>query len=232
MKKLVALLLSVVCLCSLCSCSGKTEDTFTTSQRNVIITREDLEKQVLTGKLDTATFATGSSFDTVKKHFLDLVDSYKNIPGQPAEHVTLIGENEERYEFRMGYIFSYIIYQDQQYYFVNGKESQGVAAVVSKAKDGAFGFKVGNCPEEDIINSLGKADFTDVPEPNSYNICVPNNSPAKRLTYMFENYRLDFMLADYGDGLGYTLSAVILTDTNIYSDYTTTPASPTESTIG
>ena len=186
----------------------------------------------MTGKLDTATFATGSSLDSVKNHFLDLIDSYNDVKGQPTEHVTLIGANEERYEFRMGYIFSHIIYQDQQYYFVNGKESQGAAAVVSKGKDGAFGFKVGNCPEEDIINSLGEADFTDVPEANSNNICVPNNSPAKRLTYMFENYRLDFMLADYSDGLGFTLSAVILTDTNIYSGYTSVADSPTESTIG
>lgn len=232
MKKLITLVLCVICICSLCSCSGKTNTTLTTSKRNVIITREDLEKHILKGKIDTVTFATGSSFDTVKKHFLDLVDSYKNIPGQPAEHVTLIGENEERYEFRMGYIFSHIIYQDQQYYFVNGKESLGVAAVVSKGKDGAFGFKVGNCPEEDIINSLGKADYTDVPEANSNNICVPNNCPAKRLTYMFENYRLDFMMADYGDGLGYNLFAVILTDTDIYSEYTTALESSTESTVG
>ncbi len=232
MKKILSLLLCVCFICSLCSCSSKNTTVFTTSKRNVIISREDLQKQVLNGKIDTAAFATGSSLDDVKTHFLDLIDSYKDIEGQPSEHVTLIGENEERYEFRMGYIFSYIIYQDQQYYFVNGDESKGVAAVVSKSKDGAFGFKVGNCPEEDIINSLGEADFTDVPEPNSYNICVPNNSPAKRLTYMFENYRLDFMLADFGDGLGYNLFAVILTDTNIYSDYTTTPASPTESSIG
>ncbi len=239
MKKVISVLLILVVLLSLGSCDWfKNEETQeeivipTTSKRNVIISKEDLAAQVNEGKVDGAQFALGASIDEVKEFFFDKVRPWtvtvtssvveaegtsvvvtETSPYENPQLVTAIGEKEDMYKYQVGNSLTSVYYDGEQYFFVNGNESAGAAIVVCNIS--AYGFKTGNCLEEDVIASIGEPDARDVPDLSQLFFCLGSPVNPTRLTYNFDNKRLDFVFSDGN------LLVVTLTNTDVYSGFST-----------
>ena len=238
MKKIISIVLVMVVLMSLGSCdwfkSEKEEEIVipTTSKRNVIITKEELSAKVKEGKVDGTQFALGTNIDEIKEFFFDKVRPWtvtvtssvveaegtsvvvtETSPYENQQLVTAIGEKEDMYKYQVGNSLTSVYYDGEQYFFVNGNESAGAAIIVSNIS--AYGFKMGNCLEADVIASIGDPDVRDVPDLSQLFFCLGSPVNPTRLTYNFQNKRLDFVFSDGN------LLVVTLTDTDVYSGFST-----------
>ncbi len=239
MKKLLSLVLCMVVLFSLGACGwfGDKEEEEeivipTTSQRSVIITKDEASAQVAEGKVDGAYFALGSSIDEVREYFFDKVRPWtitvtskivekkgttkvitETSPYDNTQIVTAVGEKEDMYKYQKGNSLTSIYYDGEQYFFVNGNEAAGVAIIVCNIE--AYGFQMGNCPSVDVINSLGEPDVKDVPSYDQLFFCLGSPVNPTRLTYNFGDKRLDFVFSDDN------LLVVTLTDTTLYNGFST-----------
>ena len=239
MKKIISIALIVGVLLSLGSCdwfkSKEAEEEIiipTTSKREVIITKEKLSLQVKEGKVEGAQFSLGADIDEVKEFFFDKVRPWtitatssvieeegtsvvvtETSPYDNPQIVTAIGEKEDMYKYQVGNSLTSVYYDGEQYFYVNGNESAGAAIVVCNIS--AYGFKMGNCLEADVTASLGKPDARDIPDLSQLFFCLGSPVNPTRLTYNFQNKRLDFVFSDGN------LLVVTLTDTDVYSGFST-----------
>lgn len=246
MKRLLSILIVFSVLFSLASCNtekGKEkEEVQTTSKRAVVITKKEVEAQVKEGKVGGAVFALNSNIEDVKQYFFNIVSPWtvtvtsrvetdeegntnvitEQSPYDNTQIVTAIGEHEDLYEYKKGNNLTSVFYDGEKYFFKNGEEDKGVAIIACSVD--AFGFKAGNCPSVDVVNSLGKPDVTDVPDFSQLFFCLGTPLDPTRLTYNFGSNRLDFIFDDDN------LIMVTLTDTTIYDGFhtvTSTTASGT-----
>lgn len=237
MKKLLSLVLAMVVLLSFGACdlfSGKEEEVVipTTSARSTIITKDAVAELVSQGKVDGAQFALGSDIEEVKEYFFNIVRPWtvtassavikkdgttKVVTGESpydnTQIVTAVGEHEDMYKYQKGNSLTSIYYDGEQYFFVNGNEAAGVAIIVCNIE--AYGFQMGNCPSVDVINSLGEPDASDIPDYSQLFFCLGSPVNPTRLTYNFDNKRLDFVFSDDN------LLVVTLTDTSVYNGFST-----------
>ena len=239
MKKVISIALILVVLLSLGSCdwfkkeSGEEEIVIpTTSKRAVIITKEELSSFVKEGKVDGAQFALGASLSKVKEFFFEKVSPWtitvtssvveaegtsvvvtEASPYDNPQIVTAIGEKEDMYKYQVGNSLTSVYYDGEQYFYVNGNESAGAAIIVSNIE--AYGFKMGNCLEEDVIASIGEPDSRDIPDLSQLFFCLGSPVNPTRLTYNFDNKRLDFVFSDGN------LLVVTLTNTDVYTHFST-----------
>lgn len=237
MKKTLSLVICIAVLLSLGSCnwfksSKSSDDTKqTTSKRHVVITKDEVKKQVESGKIDGAHFALGTNVDEVKQYFLNIIQpetttaeteiqkkggKTKIITKTVAEnpnYVTEIGNNEEYYEYYVGSSLTSVYYEGEKYFYANDKMASGAAIIVCSNK--AFGFNIGNCPSIDVIHSLGEPDVADIPDFDQLFFCLGTPSNPTRLTYNFGTKRLDFIFSDDN------LLVVALTETSVYNGFST-----------
>ncbi len=240
MKKFISIALILVVLMSLGSCdwfkakeSVEEEITMpTTSKRAVIITKDELASKVKEGKVDGVQFPLGASLSDVKDFFFEKVSPWtitvtssvteisgtsvvvtETSPYDNPQMVTAIGEKEDMYKYQVGNSLTSVYYDGEQYFYVNGNESAGAAIIVSNIS--AYGFKMGNCLEEDVIASIGEPDVRDVPDLSQLFFCLGSPVNPTRLTYNFQNKRLDFVFSDGN------LLVVTLTNTDVYSGFST-----------
>lgn len=237
MKKILSVITIVAILLTLGSCnwfksSKKSDDAVqTTSKRQVVITKEAVQKQVEAGKIDGAHFAIGAKIDEVKQYFLNIVQpetttaqtkikkkggTTKVITKTQAtnpNYVTEVGSNEEYYEYYKGASLTSVYYQGEKYFYANDKLDSGAAIIVCSNK--AFGFNIGNCPSIDVIHSLGEPDVADIPDFDQLFFCLGTPINPTRLTYNFGTKRLDFIFSDDN------LLVVTLTETSLYNGFTT-----------
>lgn len=225
MKKLFVLFLATIISLSVCSC-GDTEnnndtDTLATQPRTKVTTLESVTDLASVGKMDCAKVKLGDIKDRL----------YEAYPSEPEtiEPVTDADGNEIPTTLPEGYVeedvaylhkttgsnLTRFTYADLQFYTVNGKDRKGIAIMVTSS--GAYGFKCNYNLKTDIINVLGTPDYEMVlPEKDSF--FMLGNETADRLTYMYDEYRLDFITIDD------VLSFIVLTDTDVYKKFTTNKA--------
>ena len=86
---------------------------------------------------------------------------------------------------------------------------------------GAYGFKCNLNLREDIINVLGTPDY-EMALPEGERFYMLGQEDANRMTYMYDNYRLDFITVED------VLAFIVLTDTDIYDEFSTNTAVVTE----
>ena len=234
MKKLLSFALCFVVLLSLGSCDFFKEEEEvvipTTSQRSTVVSKEKVSSLAKEGKVEGAHFALGADMQEVKDYFFDIVRPWtvtatssviekdgttKVVMGESpydnTQIVTAIGEHEDMYKYQKGNSLTSIYYNGEQYFYVNGNESAGAAILVCNIE--AYGFKMGNCLPEDVINSLGDPDYEDVPDISQLFFCLGSPVNPSRLTYNYDDKRLDFVFSDGN------LLVVTLTDTDVYNGF-------------
>ena len=225
MKKSLSLILAIIISLSVCSCGGtgdKTDsDVEATQPRTKVTTLESVTDLASVGKMDCAKVKLGDINDRI----------YENYPSEPAtvEPSTDADGNEIPTTLPEGYVeedvaylhkttgtnLTRFTYADLQFYTVNGKDSKGIAIMVTSS--GAYGFKCNYNLKSDITNVLGAPDYEMVlPEDESF--FMLGSETADRLTYMYDEYRLDFITIDD------VLSFIVLTDTDIYKKFSTDKA--------
>lgn len=215
MKKIICILL---CLCTiltafgLSSCTKNDNNTEVTAKRTGITTLEAVKNVVMQGKIDGAEFALGTNPDTIKQKYSTTAAT--NATGEVQGDGTVFDVTDKG-------DYTRIILGTAQYFYLNKGNDHNISVVACLAD--AFGFKVGNCYSDTVIDSLGEPDSKDVPAAKDliYTFGVPNN--ATRMTYMIDKYRLDFVFTDDN------LLATVLTDTSVYKDMgnSATTAAPT-----
>lgn len=244
MKKILCVVICIATLLTLGSCNwfnskDETEETVqTTSKRSIVITKDEVKKQVEQGKIDGPHFGLGANYDEVNQYFLNIVQPESTTAAtkiikkkgttkvvtetqtENPNYITQVGPNEEYYEVYKGNTMTSVYFKAEKYFYLNDKIDSGAAIIV--CFDKAYGFNIGNCPSIDVINSLGQPDVTDVPSYDQLFFCMGSPNNPTRLTYNFGTKRLDFIFSDDN------LMAVTLTDTSLYNGFST--GQPTSAT--
>ncbi|MBQ2676125.1 MAG: hypothetical protein IJF54_01820 [Clostridia bacterium] len=219
MKKILAVMLCLCCVLCLASCgdagNGDT-DAETTTKRvkvtNLDAVKADAQQGIITG----VSIGLSASADDIK-------DKYEQLPEEPdtteadtdetKESTTQEEHNHDTVYVEIHQGRDLTLYQcgKEQYFFVNDDMDMGVA-VIAYVGD-AYSFKSGYHTADDVEFSIGKPDKKDVPANDELFFLpdVPQN--VTRLTYNFDNIRLDFIFVD-----NYLMSTV-LTDTEVYTEF-------------
>lgn len=192
------LTVSLLMLCS-CSTSGETEPTAAKPTLNSL---SNVEKFVREGKIDTAEFPLGTPADEIIKKYSPDENSEKQESTLGSDVVFNITEKAA---------YTRIVLGTNQYFYLNNDPQKRIS-VLSSSTD-AFNFKIGNCPSDSVIQSLGKPSAQDIPgvEDQIYSF-VPIVENITRLTYNVDHYRLDFIFIEDN------LQNIVLTDTSLYKN--------------
>lgn len=211
MRKTICLVTAAMIAAALCSCGNSAEsptDVTATMQRTTVTTLESVSAKAGAGEMDCTPIKLGNIIDR-------LYDNYPTAPAgeeQPQESgVAEQGEDRQYLEKTTGTTLTRFMYADMQFYTVNGKDSEGVAVMITS--NGAYGFKCNINFKSDITNSLGEPQQKDI-IPENQRFFMMGGEDAERLTYFFGDNRLDFIVVDD------MLSMIVLTDTAIYDGFT------------
>ena len=216
MKKIFCLMLCLVLMMSVSSCGGNTEtptDVYTTQPRTTVTAVESVTDLASAGKFDTTEVKLGDIIDKIE-------DTYEYAPETALEDSDEHGHSHDVYlEKTIGTDLTRFTYADLQFFTVNGEDNKGVAIMVTSS--GAYGFKCNINLKEDIINVLGTPDY-EMALPEGERFYMLGQEDANRMTYMYDNYRLDFITVED------VLAFIVLTDTDIYDEFSTNTAVVTE----
>ena len=216
MKKIFCLMLCLILMMSASSCGSNAQtptDVDTTQPRTTVTAVESVTDLAPLGKFDTTDVKLGDIIDKIE-------DAYEYAPD-----TTLAGEDEHGHshdvylEKTIGTNLTRFTYADLQFFTVNGKDNEGVAIMVTSS--GAYGFKCNINLKEDITNVLGNPDY-EMALPDAERFYMLGQEDAYRMTYMYDNYRLDFITVED------ILAFIVLTDTDIYDEFSTTAHASTE----
>lgn len=224
MKRIICIMISAavaVTAMSLCGCSVGNANNTPTTTKSALNTLENVKNLAKSGKIDTVEYTLGTKADSIiQKYSTTAAENTDSTADDDHNH-----ENDIVFDVTEKTDYTRIILDTAQFFYNNDDPNKQIGVIACTAD--AYNFKAGNCYSDDVIDALGKPDSTDIPaaEDLIYTFGVP--SSVSRITYNFDNIRLDFVFVDDN------LIATVLTDTAIYTNMghsQTTAAATTDAT--
>ena len=191
MKKIIALALCIClisCLFAGCCKSEPSEDTSSSTSTGKI------DSLASKGKIDGVYYGLGADIETVKAHYKELAEKYKEEHGEDNHDHGVTGEEGHYYYLDEYDDHTVIDVSSARFYFENGKEDKGISAIASDSD--TFSFSVGVTTKyevEEALKAEGKAVNAGEDE---LRFLAVRTEPVLVLRYEFGDYQLDFYFYD------------------------------------
>ncbi len=196
MKKLLALCLAVCLVFAFAGC-GNTE----TPETN-----PEIEELAISGKIDGIDFGLGSDVATVKQHYKSLAESQEDhFESDDHDH----SAEHAYYNLITKDGYSIIDISTARFYYVQGSEDKGIAAI---STDGpTFGFTPGVTMKYEVEESVESSGKTLNATEDDLRFLAVRTGDTVILRYEYNNYQLNYFFYEN------VLIATVLVDTSIWT---------------
>lgn len=200
MKRVLAVILCLALLL-LAGCSGGSDkDNSSSEEGNTIVS---------SGKIEGIDFGLGADVTTVKQHYSALAEEYKqNHTGEDGHNHGEEDEHFAYYDFTEKTDYSIIDIADARFYYLNGQEDKGIAAIATDSA--AFGFTPGVTTKYEVEEATEKEGETLNATEAELVFLAVRQEDVILLRYEYDNYRLDYYFYDN------MLITTVLSDTDVW----------------